>query len=234
MKAQRGHGTILIGAAAALLGCAKPTVSPRPSAVVAPLFEPAPGHVAPPFSCADIHGETVRVPTNRPVTLLVFWATWSVPDFHLIRAIQPLLEMHPTLAIIAVSVDEAEAAQSVRESAATLRVHHPIVHDAGHQIASAYRPPTAPTVFVLDKYGVVRFVHTGFHDGDDLAIDDEVRTLFGQDLCAFEEATAKVPPRYCLHQCERLGREPRCPEREAPCRAACRGQPERRAVGAGR
>jgi hypothetical protein len=34
-----------------------------------------------------------------------------------------------------------------------------------------------PTTFVVDRQGVVRFVHFGYHDGEELEIEKEVKGL---------------------------------------------------------
>ena len=54
----------------------------------------------------------------------------------------------------------------------------PIAWDEGQGVAKSYQPPTMPTSFVVDKNGVVRFVHAGFTDGDEAQIRAEVSGLF--------------------------------------------------------
>jgi hypothetical protein len=37
-----------------------------------------------------------------------------------------------------------------------------------------------PSSFLIDKAGVVRFVHVGFHDGEEVELDREIRQLLGR------------------------------------------------------
>jgi cytochrome c biogenesis protein CcmG, thiol:disulfide interchange protein DsbE len=56
-------------------------------------------------------------------------------------------------------------------------VKFPIVWDDGKSVAKAYDPPTMPTAFVIDKSGIVRFVHVGYRAGDEAVLEEEARSL---------------------------------------------------------
>jgi hypothetical protein len=34
-----------------------------------------------------------------------------------------------------------------------------------------------PSTYVVDRKGVVRFVHTGYHDGEEVEIEKEIKSL---------------------------------------------------------
>jgi hypothetical protein len=51
------------------------------------------------------------------------------------------------------------------------------VWDDGKSVAKSYDPPSMPTAFVVDKSGIVRFVHVGYHARDEATLEDEVRSL---------------------------------------------------------
>ena len=38
-------------------------------------------------------------------------------------------------------------------------------------------PPTMPSSFIVDKKGVVRFVHLGYHEGEEKEIETELKSL---------------------------------------------------------
>ena len=45
-------------------------------------------------------------------------------------------------------------------------------------IAEGNRPRTSmPSTYIVDKDGVIRFVHQGYHDGEEAEIEREVRSL---------------------------------------------------------
>jgi hypothetical protein len=55
----------------------------------------------------------------------------------------------------------------------------PIGWDQGHAIAQRWNVSTMPSSFILDDKGTVRFVHAGYHDGDETQIEKEVTELIG-------------------------------------------------------
>ena len=46
-------------------------------------------------------------------------------------------------------------------------------------VAGSYAPPRMPSSYVVDREGVVRYVHAGFRAEDAAALEREVRALLG-------------------------------------------------------
>jgi peroxiredoxin len=166
----------------ALLGCAgaTPTLTPAPppagstDAPTAP--GPGIGQKAPTFTLKSIDGAPLSLPTGK-ATILMFWATWSMPDQ---KELIKLQEIHARLgpanvAVIALSIDEE--AQAVPAFAKSQGLTFPIGWDAGHRIVGLYRPGSEPTTYVIDRAGIIRFVHPGYHDGEADVIAAEVSSL---------------------------------------------------------
>jgi hypothetical protein len=63
--------------------------------------------------------------------------------------------------IIAISVDRTAA--DMEKFLRRLQPDFAVARDAQQQLVAQVAVPTMPTAFVLDRHGVVRFVHTGFH-----------------------------------------------------------------------
>ena len=53
----------------------------------------------------------------------------------------------------------------------------PIEWDRDHHLALRYRIWTSDCVYVVDRAGIVRFVHAGFHDQEEKQIEAEVDSL---------------------------------------------------------
>jgi cytochrome c biogenesis protein CcmG, thiol:disulfide interchange protein DsbE len=105
-----------------------------------------------------------------------FWATWCQPCKQSFPAYQKLMtELQSDLVVIGVSQDEDSKGISafLKETGAKF----PIVWDDGKSVAKAYDPPTMPTAYVVDKSGIVRFVHAGYRAGDEATLEEEVRSL---------------------------------------------------------
>lgn len=56
-------------------------------------------------------------------------------------------------------------------------VTYPIVLDPGEKVGARYRLEGHPTGILIDRKGVVRYVHTGFLQGDETEIEAAVRAV---------------------------------------------------------
>ncbi len=97
------------------------------------------------------------------VVLVDFWASWCAPC----KASFPAMaELHQRFAgrglvILAISVD-----QDGKAYARFLDKNHPpfaTVRDLDQKLVAAFGAQTMPTSFLVDRQGVVRFRHDGFH-----------------------------------------------------------------------
>lgn len=185
--------------------------------------EPAPGasigRRAPAFERPELTtAERVRVPDGK-VTVVMFFATWSLPDKIELSSLQELFIEHRDagLAVIGVSIDDEE--EGVRPFTKDLGVTFPVVWDGTERrVARAFQPAHEPTTYVLDRDGTVRHVHGGFHPGEDLAIDDEVSALLYPNRCS--RPRAKTVGHLCMHHCARLATAG-CVADGLACRLAC-------------
>lgn len=111
------------------------------------------------------------------VNVVVFWASWSNPDVILLSKLEPIwTKLGPRgLAIAAISIDDEPdfVARAARERGAS----YPVGWDRGRAATLRYHPTVDPCVFIVDRSGIVRFVHGGFHDGEDAEIAAEIATL---------------------------------------------------------
>lgn len=157
------------GAAARAPGPEAPREEAPPHAV-------AVGERPPPIRVRSITGAPLDLATGK-VTLLVFWATWSEPDKRELVELQKLYTHFGAgnLAIVALSIDDE--AERLAEFARTYGLTFPIAWDAGHRFAATYRVATDPSTYVIDRKGVIRFIHTGYHDGEAETIASEVEAL---------------------------------------------------------
>ena len=112
------------------------------------------------------------------VVLVDFWATWCGPckaSFPFYSALQT--ELAPRgFTLIAVSVDKQAAPYDafVKRFAPTFTT----VRDGAQKLVANVQPPGMPTCYLLDRHGVLRLVHSGFHgDADGKKIREEIIKL---------------------------------------------------------
>ncbi len=149
-----------------------------PPATPHPVATPAPdAQTPPPLTLTLI--ETLDLDTLKGRVVVVhFWATWCEPCKRSLPELQALVERHSPsdLVVIAVSVDEE--LEGVVEFASRHGVKFAVVWDRDKKIAHRLMPASMPTTIVVDKKGAVHATHTGYHEGDDVVVDREVRQLF--------------------------------------------------------
>ena len=136
------------------------------------------GAPAPDFSLApDGGGEPIGPKSFAgKVVIIDFWATWCAPCKESFPAYQRMIDKFGGgLVVVGVSVDDDPKGIAGFRSATGVKF--PLVWDEGQAAAGAYKPGTMPTSFILDKNGIVQFVHQGFRTGDASAIEEHVQSL---------------------------------------------------------
>jgi peroxiredoxin len=150
----------LNGVALAVLALCAALVA-LPAGAVA-VGEPAPALVAPqadgePMSLAALRGRVVYVD---------FWASWCGPCRQAMPAYEKLWKELGAqgLTVLGVNVDsEREPANRALKQAGTT---FPVVFDPKGRWPESFGLPAMPTAYLIDRKGVVRYVHAGFRSGD--------------------------------------------------------------------
>ena len=136
------------------------------------------GAPAPEFDLASADGKQ-KVSLAKyagKVTVVDFWATWCTPCHESFPAYQRISQKYgEQLAVIGISVDEDPAGipKFVKETGAKFSV----AWDDGQITSKSYQPRAMPTSYVIDKTGIVRFVHSGFHSGEEQQLESEIDSL---------------------------------------------------------
>jgi peroxiredoxin len=127
------------------------------------------GRAAAEFSLPSLGGGTVSLQAARgKVALIDFWASWCVPCRGELTELEQLARTYRArgVAILTVNLDsDREAAQAMVDQ---LGLTLPVGLDADKAVASTYQLPTMPTSFVVDRAGVIRYVHEGFFGAADV------------------------------------------------------------------
>jgi thiol-disulfide isomerase/thioredoxin len=128
-------------------------------------------------------GPTTLAATRGKVTIVDFWASWCVPCLRSFPVYQRLLDEYPNdLAIITVSIDGSEQVRNgdLAGFVARTKTTFPVLWDRDGTMAAAYKVPTLPTAYVIGRDGVVRSIHVGYEDREDLRIESVVRLMLGR------------------------------------------------------
>ncbi|WP_394848242.1 TlpA family protein disulfide reductase [Pendulispora brunnea] len=112
------------------------------------------------------------------VVLVDFWATWCEPCKKSFPKLQGLHTKYKSngFEIVAVSEDD-EKSKDIQDFGTTYGAKFAIGWDDGKNIAKKWEPKSMPSSFVVDRKGVVRFVHLGYHDGEEDELEKEIKSL---------------------------------------------------------
>jgi cytochrome c biogenesis protein CcmG, thiol:disulfide interchange protein DsbE len=140
------------------------------------------GNPAPDFHLTAVNGskETLSLKDlHGQVVLLDFWGTFCEPCKKSFPKLEELNHKYAGsgLHIIGVSEDEDEDKDKIPAFAATYGAKFALVWDGDKSVARHYKPETMPSSFLIDKDGIVRFEHVGFHDGEEHEVENELRGL---------------------------------------------------------
>lgn len=125
-------------------------------------------HVGRPLelSAPGLDGKTVDVAAEQgKVRVVDFWATWCEPCKEELPALELLARQHAGrgLAVYGVSFDEDR--EQIPGFLSRLGVTFPILWDRGGELFSErYGVSRLPTTLIVDRRGVIRFVHEGWSE----------------------------------------------------------------------
>ena len=136
------------------------------------------GAHAPGFSRPALSGGApLSIESARGKVLIVdFWATYCEPCKKEFPELQALADKHAG-ALLIYGLSEDDASDGISAFVRKTGVRFPIAWDQGNAISRRYNLDKMPTGFVLDKKGIVRFVHGGYVEGEAEKIEAEVASL---------------------------------------------------------
>jgi peroxiredoxin len=135
---------------------------------------------APDFTLKSLEGSNLRLDEYKgQVVLINFWATWCGPC----RQELPLLDrIHQRyqdagFAVLGINVEGNEKTAEAEAMITKAGVTFPVLVDEGQHISEMYSLEAMPTSVVVDRDGVVRYIHRGYKPGDEAKYLEVVKQL---------------------------------------------------------
>jgi peroxiredoxin len=169
---------VLVSSVAALAGCGGDAGGGDASSA-ADGKHPLIGAHAPDFSGNSVNGKgRVSVKASSGKVLIVdFWATWCEPCKKSFPKLQDLFVKYKASGMDMIAVSEDDENSGIADFGNTFGSKFPLMWDDGKAVAGKWQPKSMPSTFIVDKNGIVRFVHLGYHDGEEAEIEKEVKSL---------------------------------------------------------
>jgi peroxiredoxin len=139
------------------------------------------GAKMPEIGLKDLSGKQVDVASLAgKVVIIDFWATWCAPCREELPELEKFYKKYggKGLAIVGVSVDKEP--DNIKSFLEKLKVTFPVVHDAGHAVSGKYGPPRMPSSYIVDKKGIVRYVHGGYRASDAAEFEKQIQELLAK------------------------------------------------------
>jgi len=126
------------------------------------------GQKAPDFKVPSLDGgKSLSLAAYRgKVVYLDFWASWCPPCLTSLPLLEELRKEFPSdqFQILAVNVDQDF--EKARKFLERTGVGYPSASDPKGRLPELFGVETMPTSFLIDRGGVIRYVHNGFRKGD--------------------------------------------------------------------
>jgi peroxiredoxin len=136
------------------------------------------GTKAPNIELKDLSGKAFKLSgLAGKVVLVDFWASWCAPCKQELPVLEGLYKKYRDRGLEIVAVSQDEDPQNASKFLKRAPLSFTVVHDAKRAVASAYAPEKMPSSFLIDRKGLVRYVHGGFKASDAAALEREIVSL---------------------------------------------------------
>lgn len=140
----------------------------------------------PKLTLKNIEGKDVPVQSltaeGKPI-VISFFATWCKPCLRELNAIHEVYEEwqeETGVKLVAVSIDEGANTLKVKPLAKSLEWNYEVLLDPNSDLKRALQVGLVPTVIVVNGKGEITYRHSGYTEGGETEILEQVRKTLAQ------------------------------------------------------
>ena len=136
------------------------------------------GDMAPDFTLPKLDGGTLSLHDTRgKVVFIDFWATWCGPCKAAIPHLQKLYDKYKSegLMVLGIDVWEYSGVNAVKKFKDDNKLTYDILLGTDTDVDSLYEVEGIPTVWLLDRNGVITWTHLGFGTGGEVEMERQIR-----------------------------------------------------------
>ena len=143
-----------------------------------------PGDKAPEFAARDLAGKEIKLSTfaGKSVVLLNFWGLRCGACLEEMPYLEQIANSYKGKGLVVLGVDtDGVDAQTVQDTLREVNVSvtYPLLVDPDFAVTDVYTNFLVPLTIVIDKSGVITYIHTGFEKGTEKAYEDAVKKALG-------------------------------------------------------
>jgi peroxiredoxin len=136
---------------------------------------------APDFTLKTLDGKNARLKEYRgQVVLINFWASWCGPCRQEMPLLDAMYKKYKGMGFTLIGVNVEGKVGPAKEIATKTGVTFPVLIDEGQKISEMYTVEAMPSSVVVDRDGVIRYVHKGYKPGDEAKYLEVVKQLIKQ------------------------------------------------------
>lgn len=131
----------------------------------------------------DLKGKTVDIASyvgNDHPVILTFWASWCAPckkELDNIADIYPDWQDEYGVELVAVTIDASQDISKARSMVASKAWDYVILSDPNQELMRTLNFQTIPQTFLINEKGEVIYAHSGYLDGDEYELEEELKKL---------------------------------------------------------
>jgi len=147
-----------------------------------PALALAPGAAIPGVAAPRLADASQRVDFGKlrgDVVYVDFWASWCVPCRQSMPALEALFRKYQDRGFRVVGVNKDVATDDALRFLKRVNVSFPLVADTDDAVAKAFDVQAMPSGYLVDRKGVVRYVHRGFTADTAVELRTEIESLLG-------------------------------------------------------
>jgi peroxiredoxin len=139
------------------------------------------GKEAPDFVLKTMDRGNLRLSEFRgQVVLINFWATWCGACRQAMPGLNDIYDKYQRAGLVMLSVNLDDESHRAMSMARSLNIKFPVLLDDRKQVGPLYQVETMPLTVLIDREGVVRFVHVGYNAGDEQKFVVPLRSLLNE------------------------------------------------------
>jgi thiol-disulfide isomerase/thioredoxin len=152
------------------------------------------GKPAPPIDLETLGGGRFRLADykNRDVVMVDIWATWCGPCRMELPILAEVAAKYRSRDVVLCAVNLREARQKVADFIKGEKFKVLVGLDEKGSVADAYHVNGIPMLLVIDKAGIVRFVHVGFRSDLKAKLQSEIDSLLSANSVASNAGDQRI------------------------------------------
>jgi peroxiredoxin len=133
---------------------------------------------APAFTLTTLEGQPSGLSQYKGQVVMVnFWATWCGPCQQEMPLLDQMYKKYKPAGFTLIGVNVDKEAPAVKALLTRKPVSFPVLLDPANSVSKAYHVDEMPSSVIIDRKGVIRYVHRGYKPGDENDYQDRIRQL---------------------------------------------------------